>query len=146
MFVPILSDPVVTLEGVSLSNVTLSYLDLDVTIRVENPNPVGADLQECPFTVMYQKGDSSNQIATGNTGNAKIPGNSSTVLKVPVTSHNKALAVAFATMVFTGGIEVTIEGVAVIKFLMIKKSVPFSRTLPVTMAEIAGIVTGKKKD
>jgi hypothetical protein len=49
-------------------------------------------------------------------------------------------------MVFTGGIEVTIEGVAVIKFLMIKKSVPFSRTLPVTMAEIAGIVTGKKKD
>ncbi len=68
------------------------------------------------------------------------------VLKVPVTSHNKALAVAFATMVFTGGIEVTIEGVAVIKFLMIKKSVPFSRTLPVTMAEIAGIVTGKKKD
>ena len=72
MFVPILSDPVVTLEGVSLSNVTLSYLDLDVTIRVENPNPVGADLQECPFTVMYQKGDSSNQIATGNTGNAKI--------------------------------------------------------------------------
>src|SRR5208282_5040439 len=82
MFVPILSDPVVTLDGVSLSNVTLSYLDLDVTIRVENPNPVGADLQECPFTVMYQKGDSSNQIATGNTGNAKIPGNSSTVLKV----------------------------------------------------------------
>jgi len=35
MFVPILSDPVVTLEGVSLSNVKLSYLDLDVTIRVE---------------------------------------------------------------------------------------------------------------
>jgi LEA14-like dessication related protein len=142
----ILVDPVVTLEGVSVRNVTLSYLDLDVTIRVENPNPVGADLSECPFTVMCQKGDTSSQIATGNTGSTKIPGNSSTVLKVPVTSHNKALAGAFATMVLKGGIEVTIEGVAVIKFLIIKKSVPFSRTMPVTMAEIAGIVTGKKKD
>lgn len=140
---PILSDPIVTLEGISLRNVSLSTLEIDLAIRVENPNPVGADLQECPFTVMYKKGDTGDRLATGNTGNAKIPGNTSTVLKVPVTSHNKALAGAFATFILKGGMEVTIEGVAVIKFLVIKKSVPFSRTISVTTADITGIVTGK---
>ena len=53
---PILSDPIVTLEGISLRNVSLSTLEIDLAIRVENPNPVGADLQECPFTVMYKRG------------------------------------------------------------------------------------------
>jgi len=96
-----------------------------------------------PIHRHVQKGDTGSRLATGNTGNAKIPGNTSTVLKVPVTSHNKALAGAFATFILKGGMEVTIEGVAVIKFLVIKKSVPFSRTISVTTADITGIVTGK---
>jgi LEA14-like dessication related protein len=142
---PILQDPVVTLEGVSLANVSLSTLDLEVAIRVENRNPVGAVLKECPFAVLYQKDGTSQQIATGNTGGATIPARAATVLRVPVTSHNTDLAVALATFVMKGGIELTIAGTAVVKFLLITKSVPFSRTMPVTMAQVAGIATGAKK-
>jgi LEA14-like dessication related protein len=142
---PILQDPVVTLEGVSLANISLSTLDLEVAIRVENRNPVGATLNECPFAVLYQKDGTSQQIATGNTGGATIPASAATVLRVPVTSHNTALAGALAAFVMKGGIEVAIAGTAVVRFLMITKSVPFSRTVPVTMAQVAGIVTGAKK-
>ena len=142
---PILHDPVVTLEGVSLANISLSTLDIEVAIRVENKNPVGATLKECPFAVLYQKDGTSQQIATGNTGEAKIAASTATVLRVPVTSHNTALVGALAMFVTKGSIEVTIAGTAVIKFLMITKSVPFSRTMPVTIGQVAGIVTGAKK-
>lgn len=142
----ILADPVVTLEGVSIQNVSFSTLDLEVVIRVENPNPLGADLQECPFTVMYLKDGDNLQIGTGNTGSAKIPARSSTVIRILVTSHNTALPGAFAALIIKGGIEVTIEGTAVVTFLLISKPVRFSRTIPVSRAEIVGMVTGQKKD
>ncbi|ABS54574.1 Water Stress and Hypersensitive response [Methanoregula boonei 6A8] len=142
---PVLSDPVVTLEGVSLRNVSLSSIGLEVAIRVENPNPLGADLQECLFTVIYPNGGADNRIATGNTGGAKIPARGSAVLRVPVSSDNAALIGALAAFVTHGGIELTIKGTAVLKFLMITKPVPFSRTMSVSIGEIADIVTGQNK-
>jgi len=143
---PILSDPIITLEGVSLRKVSLSTLDLEVAIRVENNNTVGVTLKECPFTVLCKKEGNTRQIASGNTGSAKISPRSVTVLNVPVTSHNAALAGALVSFVTRGSIEVTIEGNAVVKFLMVTKTFPFARTAPVTIAQVAGIVTGQKKD
>ncbi|MFY9750643.1 MAG: LEA type 2 family protein [Methanoregula sp.] len=143
---PILSDPVVSLEGVSLRKVSLSTLDLEVAIRVENNNPVGVTLMECPFRVLCKKEGNYRQIAMGNTGSAKIPAHSVTVLNVPVISHNAALTGALVSFVTGGSIEVTIEGNAVVKFLMVTKTFPFARTVPITVAQVAGIVTGQKKD
>ena len=142
----VLSDPVVTLEGVRLEKISLSSVVLAVTIRVENKNPVGATLESCPFSVSSGQGGKTEIIATGETGSAKIPGNSVTDLPVRVTSKNAALLGALAGLVLGGKTEVTITGTAKIKFLMIPKEVPFSRTVPVTAGDIAGMVTGQKKD
>ncbi|WP_292371053.1 LEA type 2 family protein [Methanoregula sp. UBA64] len=142
----VLSDPVVTLDGVRLENVSLSSLDLLVSIRVENRNPVGATLESCPFSVSYDYAGTHEVIATGETGSAKIPGNSVTVVPARVASKNAALLGAMAEIVLGGKIEVTIDGMAKIKFLMITKEVPFSRTVPVTRGEIVDMVTGQKKD
>jgi len=81
----VLSDPVVTLEGVRLEKISLSAVDLAVTIRVENKNPVGATLESCPFSVSCEQGGKNEVIATGETGSAKIPGNS--VTDIPVQGH-----------------------------------------------------------
>ena len=68
------------------------------------------------------------------------------MLNVPVISHNAALTGALVSFVTGGSIEVTIEGNAVVKFLMVTKTFPFARTVPITVAQVAGIVTGQKKD
>jgi len=141
----VLSDPVVTLDGVRLESVSLSSVVLAVTIRVENKNPVGATLESCPFSVSCEQGGKNEVIATGETGSAKIPGNSVTVVPARVTSKNAALLGALAGLVLGGTIEVTITGKAKIKFLMIPKEVPFSRTVPVTRGEIVDMVTGQEK-
>ncbi|MEN6396888.1 MAG: LEA type 2 family protein, partial [Methanoregula sp.] len=126
--------------------ISLSAVDLAVTIRVENKNPVGATLESCPFSVSCEQGGNNGIIATGETGSAKIPGNSVTDLPARVSSKNAALLGALAGLVLGGKIEVTIAGTAKIKFLMIPKEVPFSRTVPVTRGEIVDRVTGKKPD
>jgi LEA14-like dessication related protein len=143
---PVFSDPVVTLEEVSFRNISLSNLDLEVAIRVENNNPVGVTLEECPFTVLCKKEGGNGQIATGNTGSAKLPARSVTMLNVPVTSHNAALAGALVSLVTKGGIEVTLEGKAVVKFMVITKTFPFTRTVPITIKQVGGILSGQKKE
>ena len=140
----VLHDPVVTLEGVKIENVSLSTVDLLVSIRVENQNPVGATLESCPFSVSYDDAGKHEVIANGETGGAKIPGSSMTVVPARVTSKNAALLGAVAKLVLGGKIEVTINGTARIKFMMIPKEIPFSRTVPVTAGDIAGMVTGRK--
>ncbi|MGD0079248.1 MAG: LEA type 2 family protein [Methanoregula sp.] len=142
---PVLREPVVTLGDVSVRSVSLSSLDLDVAIRVQNPNLFGVTLRELPFTVTFRTEGSDRQIAAGNTGRVKIPARTSTVLRVPVTSHNSALIGALVAFVATGGIEVTIQGTAVINLLVTGWSVPFRKTVPVTVAQVARTIAGQKK-
>ena len=142
---PLLQDPVVTLEDVRLRALSLSSLSLEVMIRVENPNPVGVTLRELPFTVLCSSGTSNREIATGNTGRVKISSRGSTMLTIPVTSQNAALAGALATFLTRGGVQVTIRGTAVIDAVLFNWSIPFSKTVPVTMGQITGSLAGEKK-
>jgi LEA14-like dessication related protein len=141
---PVFCEPVVTLEDVRLLKVSLSSLDLKVAIRVENPNPLGITLRELPFTVLCSSGQTDQQLASGNTGRVKIARNGSTVLRIPVTSQNAALIRALATFVTKGGVRVTIRGTATIDAVLFGWSIPFSKTLPVTLTEVADSLTGKK--
>ena len=139
---PVFCDPVVTLEDVRLLKVSLSSLDLEVTIRVENPNPLGITLRELPFTIFCSSGHTDRQLASGNTGRIQIAKKGSTVLRIPVTSQNTALIRALATFVTKGGVQVTIRGTATIDAVLFGWSVPFEKTLPVTMEQVADSLAG----
>jgi len=141
---PILHEPAVTLEDVKIRAASLSSLDLDVAIRLNNPNIVGVNLKEIPFLVLIRHGDYLQEIANGNTGNVSIPARDSTILTVPVTSRNSALLRALAAFVVKGGIEVTIKGNAVVDAVITGWSVPFEKTVTVTAAEVADAVAGRK--
>ena len=140
---PVLSDPVITLEVVRLRKVTLSSIDLEVMIRVENRNPLGITLRELPFSVLCSSGSTGQPLASGNTGRAKIAARGSTLLRVPVRSENAALIGALAAFVTKGGVLVTIRGTAVVDAVLFGWSVPFEKTVPVTMEQVAGSLTGK---
>lgn len=143
---PVLHEPVVTLEDVRVRKISLTSLDLEVMIRVENPNLIGITVRELLFTVMCSSGNRDQEIASGNTGRIKIPAQGSTILGIPTTSKNAALIGALATFVTKGGIQVTIQGKATIDCLLFGWSIPFSKTLPVIMAEVVDAVAGQKPD
>ncbi|MFA6224758.1 MAG: LEA type 2 family protein [Methanoregula sp.] len=141
---PVLHDPVVTLEDAKVRTISLSSLDLEVMIRVENPNLIGITLRELPFTVRCSSGNREQEIAAGNTGRIKIPARGNTVLRIPTTSRNAALVGALATFVTRGSVQVTIQGTATIDALLFGWSIPFTKTLPITMAQVADAVAGKE--
>ena len=141
---PVLRDPVVTLEDVRLRKFSLFSLDLEVTIRVENPNPLSITLRELPFTVLCSSGHTDQQLACGNTGRVKIARNGTTVLRIPVTSQNAALINTLATFVTKGRVQVTIRGTAVVDAVLFGWSIPFEKTLPVTMEQVTDSLTGPK--
>jgi LEA14-like dessication related protein len=141
---PILHEPVVTLEDVKIRAVSLSSLDLDVAIRVQNPNPVGVNLKEIPFLILIRDGDCLQEIANGNTGNVSILARDSTILTIPVTSRNSAILRALAAFVAKGGIEVTIKGNAVVDAVVTGWSVPFEKTVTVKLEQVMDVVAGRK--
>jgi len=142
---PVLHEPVVTLEDVRLRTLSISSLELDVAIRVENNNPLGVTLRELPFTVLCQDADRTREIARGNTGKVQIAAKDSTLLHVPVTSENTILIGALAAFVTRGKVQVTIRGTAIIDCILFGWSVPFTKTIPVTMEQVADAVAGQKK-
>jgi LEA14-like dessication related protein len=142
---PVLHEPLVTLEEVKLRKISLSSLELDVAIRVQNANPLGITIRELPFTVHCRAGDRDQQIAAGNTGRVKIAAGDSTLLHVPVMSQNAALIGALAAFVARGSVDVTIEGKAVIDCFLFGGSVPFTKTMPVTMEQLADSLAGQKQ-
>jgi len=140
---PILQEPSIALEGVTIRAFTRSSLDLDVTIRVQNLNPVGVTLREIPFLLMIREDGYLQEIANGNTGTVSIPARESPVLTVPVTSRNTDLVIVLAAFVSRGEVEVTIKGIAVVDAMITCWSVPFERTMIVTMEQVADAVAGK---
>ena len=141
---PLLHEPEVSLEDVRLRSLSISSLELDVAIRVQNPNPLGVTLRDLPFRVLCRDAERSRQIASGKTGQVKIPARDSTLVHVPVSSDNAILIGALAAFVTRGSVKVTITGTAVIDCIFFSWSVPFSKTLPVTMEQVMGSLTGQK--
>ncbi len=140
---PVLSDPVITLEEVRLRKVTLSSIDLEVMIQVENRNPLGITLRELPFSVLCSFATTTQPLASGNTGRAKIAAHGSTLLRVPVRSENAALIGALAAFVMKGAVLVTIRGTAVVDAVLFGWSVPFEKIVPVTMEQVADSLAKK---
>jgi len=141
---PLLHEPEVTLEDVQLRTLSVSSLELDVAIRVENRNPVGVTVEELPFKVLCRDCATCRQIAEGNTGRITIPANDGTLLRIPVRSDNAILLAALAALAAQGSVQVTIRGNAVVDCVLFHWSVPFEKTMPVTMEQIVKAAQGEK--
>jgi len=142
---PILHEPEVTLEDVQLGSLSVSSLELDVAIRVQNKNPFGVTVKEVPFKVLCKDCETTRLVATGNTGRVTIPANNSTLITVPVKSDNAILLAALAALASQGNVTVTIRGTAVVDCVLFHWSIPFSKDLPVTMDQIVKAAQGDGK-
>lgn len=141
---PEIKEPVVTLERVKIHAIHLTSLDLDVTLKLLNPNPIDAVLRELPFTIFFQDGDREKEIATGNTGKMELPADNSIEISVPVTSNDLALIEALAEIVERGGIRLAIKGNAVIDHVL-GWTLPITETIDITERQVLDALEGKSE-
>ena len=139
-------EPSITLQGVTVRSVTPDALELEVDIRVENPNPVGVTIRDLPFSVFCRAGEDTVRLATGKTGRAKIPGRGGTTLAVPVSAHSAGILGAVASFIANGGVDLEVRGTANIDCIVACPAVPFSKTIRLSAGDLAKAFAGKTGD
>jgi LEA14-like dessication related protein len=143
----LLHEPTVTLVSAAIKTVTLSSLEIDVIIRIENPNFFGVTVREAAFSFRCGQGSDGKEIAHGKTSRIRIPAKGSTVVMVPVTSHNLPLIHTLMSLLGSGSIGLAITGTATIDYFLGTWAVPFAKDLTIRTGEVAAAIgerIGKK--
>jgi LEA14-like dessication related protein len=139
---PEIKEPVVTLERVKIHAIHLTSIDLEVTLKILNPNPIDAILRELPFTVFFHTGKDQKEIASGNTGRVEIPADGSIEIPVPVTSYDLALVEGLAEILKRGRITLEVKGNAVIDHIL-GWTLPITETIDITGRQVLDALEGK---
>jgi LEA14-like dessication related protein len=126
-----LKQPTVTVTNVVPTKVSLSELAYDVTVSVENPNPVGITLKTLDFDIYYQDKNDWVYLSHGEKSDVEIkPG--SNVVTIPFTVSSAELVRSLGTFVSSGEITLQVRGTAAPDLLGFAPKIPFTytRTVP----------------
>ena len=123
----LIKEPEINVTNVVVQSGTLQEIVLNVTLNVNNPNPLGITMKSVVFDVYYQKGNDWISIGHGEGGGYDIkPGMNE--LSIPVTVKTSELLGAGIGAVMNGEITLQIRGTAVPDLFGLSPTVPFSHT------------------
>jgi LEA14-like dessication related protein len=127
----LLKDPVISVEKVSLSSLSLHDLGLDVTLSVSNPNPLGITLKSLSFDIYYQQGEDWVYLSHGEQNDITIkPGENQ--VTVPVTVNNAELLRSLFGLLMKGEMPILIKGTAAPDILGLAPKIPFTHSTTIT--------------
>lgn len=130
----LIKDPKIDVKNVALESLDLSNVNLLVTLSIDNPNPIGLDLNSINFDVNYQQRDTWVFISHGQRGSFTIkPGVNE--VTVPVSIKTSAIPGAIVGALAQGEIILQINGTASPNFFGISPQIPFSTitTIPLKL-------------
>ena len=123
----LIKEPEIDVTNVTIQSVTLQEIGLNVTVNVNNPNPIGIALKSVVFDVYYQQGNDWVSIGHGEGGGYDIrPGMNE--LSIPVTVNSTELIGAGIGAVMKNEITLQVRGTAVPDLFGLNPQIPFSRT------------------
>jgi LEA14-like dessication related protein len=125
---PPLRPPEVTVTGIAVTGLGLESMDLEVILAVDNPNPVGATIRDVYVNVSYSKDRREVFLGRGESKEIVIPAHNSTEVVIPVTMDNRAMLSAAATLILSGELEVTAEGMMTVDAGIVSFDIPFRKT------------------
>jgi LEA14-like dessication related protein len=126
----LIKEPQIDVKDVAITSANLQELKLNVTLNVNNPNPIGITIKSVVFDVYYQQGNEWIAVGHGEGGGYAIkPGMNE--ISVPVTMKSSALLGAGIDALLRGEITVQIRGTAVPDLLGLNPKIPFTHTTTV---------------
>jgi LEA14-like dessication related protein len=130
----LVKEPQIDVKDVAVTSASLQEINLNVTLNVDNPNPVGVAIKSVVFDIFYQQGTDWIAIGHGEGGGYDIkPGMNE--ISVPVTVKSSELLGAGIGALTKGEITVQIRGTAVPDLFGLNPKIPFSqtKTIPVKL-------------
>lgn len=127
----LLKDPVISVEKVSVSSLSLQDLGLDVTLSITNPNALGITLKSLSFDIYYQHEGEWVFLSHGEQNGITIkPGENH--VTVPVTVNNAELLRSLLGLLMKGEMPIRIKGTAAPDILGLAPKIPFTHTTTIT--------------
>jgi LEA14-like dessication related protein len=126
----LVKDPQIDVNDVAVTSVSLQEVGLNVTLNVNNPNPMGITLKSVVFDVYYQQGNDWVAVGHGEGGGYQIKPGMNLVL-VPVTLKTSELLGAGIGALMKGEITLQIRGTAVPDLFGLNPKIPFAHTTTV---------------
>jgi LEA14-like dessication related protein len=128
----LVKNPVITLDRVAVTSVSLPEIGLNVTLNVDNPNPMGIKLKTIDFDVYYLKGNDWNFISHGSgTGINITPGMNQVTL--PVSIRTAEIPGAGLGALLQGEITLQVRGNATPDVFLISPQIPFNQTVTIPL-------------
>jgi LEA14-like dessication related protein len=133
----LLKEPVIAVKNAALRTFSLQSLTLDITLDVDNPNPVGISVKSLSFDLFYKDRNDWVYLSHGERAGFKINTRCNRIT-IPVTVSNAALLTALVGILAKGKITIRISGIALPDFLLFAPEVPFSRemTIPLRLRDL----------
>ena len=128
----LLKDPRITLSHVAIRSVSLQEIGLDVTLTVDNPNPVGISLKTLVFDVHYQKGTDWVYISHGEGAGITVAPDMNEVT-IPVSIKTAELPGVGLGALVQREITLRISGTATPDFVLFAPQIPFNQTVTVPL-------------
>lgn len=123
----LIKEPQINVKDAAITSANIQEIQLNVTLNVNNPNPIGITVKSVVFDVYYQEGNDWVAIGHGEGGGYEIkPGMNE--ISVPVTMKSSALLGAGIGTLMKGEITVQIRGTAVPDLLGLNPKIPFTHT------------------
>jgi LEA14-like dessication related protein len=126
----LVKDPVITLNHIAVTSVSVREIGLNVTLNVDNPNPAGITLKALAFDVYYRNGSEWVPIGHGSGSRMEIkPGMNE--VTIPVTVKTTELPGAGLGALMLGEITLQVRGNATPEFVLISPQIPFNQTVTI---------------
>jgi len=126
----LVKNPEITLDHVAVTSVSLPEIGLNVTLNVDNPNPMGITLKTIVFDVYYRKGNDWIFISHGSgTGINITPGMNQVTL--PVSIKTAEIPGAGLGAIMQGEITLQVRGNASPDFFLFSPQIPFNQTVTI---------------
>lgn len=127
----LLKNPVISVEKVSLSSLSLQDLGLDVTLSITNPNAFGITLKSLSFDIYYQQEGVWTFLSHGDQTSIPIsPGENH--VTIPVTVNNAELLRSLLGLLMKGEMPIQIKGTASPDLFGLAPKIPFTHSTTIT--------------
>jgi LEA14-like dessication related protein len=126
----LVKDPVITLNHIAVTSVSIREIGLNVTLNVDNPNPAGITLKALVFDVYYRNGNDWVPISHGSGSRMEIkPGMNE--VTIPVSIRTTELPGAGLGALMQGEITLQVRGNATPDFFLFSPQIPFNQTVTI---------------
>ena len=119
----------IEVQDAYVSDLSLTHMELDVLLLVQNEAPFGITLKEVSFEITFPVGERIQFLGKGKMGEQSIPADGSISFTVPVVVENMAILMVLAEFFRTRGASITIKGTAVVDMKLTNLKIPFERTI-----------------